>query len=246
MPVKIYLTGDAVGYDLSEYQLSPKPALKQAQRRFFSINVSQKKLIASAAIAAFYRRPPKHSICFGTFTFRPDYNPYYNDQISYFFEQITRYKECSGYLWTKELTKQGVIHYHAIFTLPTYKGVNITLNKYWCNARGYYTANAFQTDPKNGLIIKSPLAAAGYAAKYASKSGGQQYPTPAYRISRNYYVHPVKVWTEKSEDALKFIEDNRVPINKREGIDSIYTDYAEIFKISQVAAKKIFESVGEL
>jgi hypothetical protein len=251
MPIKVNLTGDCVGYSLSEYQLKPKP-LEQQKRRFYKMDRKASTKIMNSALQSVYTRPKGQSVCFGTFTFASplnvftgninldqQFNPLYNDEISYCFEYLKRYYDLSSYLWTKELTKINTIHYHAIFTMPTYKGVTKDLNKVWCNARGYFTSNGFRTDSKKGLILRDPEKAAAYAAKYSTKSEGLKFPSPVYRISNSIQVKPITLLEGLDDYAIEDITEHTVPIDGKTHF--IQTDWAEIFKIERKKAKEMFE-----
>jgi len=246
MPTKIYLTGDCVGYTVSEYQKSVKP-LRSTERRGFSIDGDVQKLIVSSALKAAYIEPePNFNLCFGTFTYDANrFNPYYNDSISGFFKDLKRNHLCTGYMWTKELTKRNTIHYHAIFELRTYQGITTELNDIWSYHRGYESKNGFRTDPEKGLILKDPVGAAVYASKYASKSMGTKYPTPVYNISANWRTEPIVLDTERRPEIVDFLDKSIVPLHKSTQSTHFYTDYADIFKIDRKSARILFDSYNE-
>jgi len=258
MPTKIYLTGDCIGYNVSKYQKSVKP-LQSKDRRGFSIDSHVQKLIVSSALKAAYIEPePNFNLCFGTFTYESplntktgvvnmngQFNPYYNDGISTFFKDLKRNHLCTGYMWTKELTKISTIHYHAIFEMRTYQGVASELNELWNIHRGYSSKNGFRTDPEKGLILKDPVGAAVYASKYASKSMGIKYPTPVYNISANWRTEPIVLDTERRPEIVEYLNQNTVPLHKNTQSTHFYTDYSDIFKIDRKSAKILFDSYNE-
>jgi hypothetical protein len=243
MPTKIYLTGDCTGYNLSEYQKSAKPLLSK-DRRGFSIDGNAQKLIVSSALRAAYIEPEKNfSLCFGTFTFDSNkFNPYYNDSISDFFKDLKRNHLCTGFIWTKELTKKQTIHYHSIFEIRTYKGIAIELNDLWNKHRGYESKNGFRTDPDKGLILKDPIGAAVYASKYASKSMGIKYPTPVYSISDNWRTEPIVLDTERKPEIVEYLNKNIVPLHRNTQNTHYYTEYTDSFKINRESARILFDS----
>lgn len=257
MPTKIHLNGRCVSYELSDYQRRPKKNLNthlneenpqpQKKRMYCIDSKARNRILNSALMVGYSQRERGEALCFGTFTYTPKQGLAENNkEISKFFKNLQRSEaECRGYLWTKEFTPiNGYIHYHALFTCVVPKGIATYLNEKWCDARGYYSPNAFRTEPKNGLIVKNAITAAAYCAKYMSKDKClTEFDSRAYAISNGWQCPELKYSLERHPEMYSYIQQNIVPLHKNTTNTVIETEYADIFNISQSAAKKIYRSV---
>lgn len=176
------------------------------------------------------------------------YNPYYNDQISGYLDYLTnkglsvksKVLKCTGYIWTKELTNELMIHYHVIirFNGKIQKGTVKKLNDIWGSYTKFNSPNGLRVGQK-GFILTNAITSAKYASKYASKSqkGIEKFPSPAHRISNSIKLKP-KIFPDGSDseiDEMFFSLDW-----KKE------TEWAIVGKINEKIAKKLFENVDLL
>lgn len=261
MPVKLYLNGEYVGYNLSNYQIRSKK-VEQSKIRYFDLKTKHRREITGSVLKGLYNTKPPFYLCFGTLTYKfpneldSDFspsNPWYNDHIKKFFSEIRWMGLCGGYIWTKELTKRGQIHYHAIFSwnfLGVPRGTvekcvsqtqaRETINRYWCDARGYYSGNAFRVGKDTPLILESAEKSAYYATKYATKQDDKNqkiFTKPAYRISNSWKTQPLKFIERIDDDIIENIDQFKVK-------DDFLTTYTRLNNLKLDDTKNIFDSIS--
>lgn len=264
MPVKIRINGRAVGYNLSNYQQNAKAHLRSSESRTYSIKPKHKNAIIDAAVFASYYTPKTHALCFGTFSYRNvinsitnqvtldgQTNPLYNDNISEFFHYARSKLGSTGFIWTKELTEQGMVHYHSIFSLPwnvlskrvNKQGIALRLNDLWANYSGQRgVKNCFRTDSKKGLVIKDLGASVAYAAKYSAKAEGfNKWKSPVYRISNTWQCKPVGLGEYRDKALLTLVDKKQVALS--ESCYEIETKHALLFAVDKSFAKFLHENL---
>lgn len=266
MPLKLFYNGPAVLYGerwgnpdalkkyrflqnekKSDWRYDPSqawrfPELQQEKKRGFRLNFSQRQKIISSAKFGYDNKENK--ILFLTATFRAGEFDFKDDPLSHPNTVIVKWLDnlrhnygAKGYAWTKELTEKNTPHYHILIDLP-FNDIR-ELNKSFCKARGYYSANAVRHDKKNGLVVKSWNRAAGYAAKYITKCKDKIFSKRCYSIADKWQV-PALVLRDPSE--IKTVLNHSIA--NRSGKYSVKTDFAEIFTVNPDYVKEIFQSLG--
>lgn len=173
--------------------------------RSYSIKFKQRMKIYDAITYQHFQASadPLLYHCFLTATFDsrrvPD-RP--NVVFSNFLDKI-RKAGFKNYVWTRELTKIGTAHYH--FTtvgpsLPINRKKGWSLNKAWCDSRGYFSGNAIRSSinpitKRSQMVIHSLIDARQYVAKYISKANNDQKQLPGrlYAVSNDLNFPPVGV-----------------------------------------------------
>lgn len=206
---KYYLNGTCVNYAAVPPLISIDQTEERNYReRSFRIGFKQRMKIFDAITLQHYEasRDPSLYHCFFTATFSSDSvpdNP--NNVFSKFLDKM-RKAGFANYVWTRELTQKGTPHYH-FTTVGKKKPINATkgwsVNKCWCDSRGYYSSNAIRSSTIwicqnracrrrhihevvncidcgypvkkiNQAVIHDIRSARAYVAKYIAKAEGDQ------------------------------------------------------------------------
>lgn len=148
--------------------------------------------IASSAIRQFKERHNK--LTFLTFTFPDDISEQLaNVGMSRFLDNFKKTYELRSYIWTKELTRAGRPHFHAICDFP-YQPIH-EINDAWCSAIGMGSNCAVRLPP-DGAVVKNMHTLMRYMCKYVTKSFNTRYESRCYSISRNILSKPVTITPE--------------------------------------------------
>lgn len=182
---KTYLNGTVVNHVVSrttrtEFGQEEATDKRNRTKRQYRIKTKQRNKIYDAITYQNWYASRERDLhhCFITLTFareRVPENP--NQCVSDFFDKMGK-KGCENYVWVREIgTKGHLVHYHATYVAPrlpinTKKGWSI--NRCWCESRGYYSGNAVRTERKSGLVVKDVVRARQYVAKYMSKAEANQ------------------------------------------------------------------------
>lgn len=150
-----------------------------------------------------------------------------NRLFSKFVENLRRRHGINAYIAVRENgTKFGRLHFHCAVNMPF---ISFSyLNDYWCNIISdycKYAPNALQTDPKN-KVIKNPVRAMYYLAKYFSKSHGQKSESRIVFISNNL---------------LKSTYDDYINKETGEVFTKTVSNIKRSFNYSQEPAKNLFK-----
>lgn len=147
----------------------------------------------------------RHKSIMATLTYRPDRKPTKND-IRELLNRANTWAKRRGfrlrYVWTAELTKRGVLHYHVLFFLPLGRKLPMF------DKRGWWTHGMSRLEWARNAVA--------YIAKYASKGGGagrSKFPkgfrlhgcgglTKTERGDRRYHLAPawVRMVMTRNED----------------------------------------------
>ena len=182
---KTYLNGTVVNHVVArctrtEFGQADATDKRNRVKRQYRIKSKQRNKIYDAITYQNWDASRSNDLhhCFITLTFARDRIPENPNQcVSTFFDKMVK-RGCKNYVWVREIgTKGHLVHYHATYVAPrlpinTKKGWSI--NRCWCESRGYYSGNAVRTERRSGLVVKDVVRARQYVAKYMSKAEANQ------------------------------------------------------------------------
>lgn len=211
----LYLNGDVVVTRFHRTSYDPIQLLNACtNEKSYKLTTSDYRTIISAAILL--ARKLVYKIVFLTFTFQFDIDEKSaNEVIKLFFKRLKRRYKSESYIWTKERTKNGRIHFHALIDLPFIPIASLQLDYNDCirditHFSGDLSTNSLRLPIKASVVpAKQVQFCARYIAKYIGKERFCTYSYPNFAISKNLYlvrrqIEPYELEVLKTNRGVKY------------------------------------------
>jgi len=197
LPVKYTLYENGNITICSSHNRQVPDPINGKKQKFFEIDKSEYRKIASSAVNLWEQRQNK--IIFFTLTFPFDVSEKVaNVCYSKFMDNLKANYGLKNYISTKERGEvgRGYIHYHCLFDI-VYNDIT-KINKAWCNTfRSFapYSGCAVRLPPRRngGAVVQTQERCVKYLAKYVAKSVGVKFEKPCVFISRSILSRPQEI-----------------------------------------------------
>ena len=228
---------------------------------------------------------PKLSHCFFTLTYPQTDTSSATKDIGKFMQKLMKHSQriypvnAFSYVWVRELTGNVVDHFHCTCVLPVWpvpaplrkrpelkytipvhfkdemKSKYFTLNKSWCQTRGFYSRNGVRLskDKRTGktkFIVADLESAIKYVSGYMTKAKDTDTTRPLYRLSKNLspWTQPVGVpdallWAYHPfyGDEFKWRDKNTGELNSKKVIEH---DYSKVGKVKTNHAFNVWQKLN--
>lgn len=167
----------------------------------------------------------KNNLIFLTLTYDSNLNKQIKEcpnDLNRFITNCKKTYNLNSYVWTVELTKKGVPHYHILMDIP-YTDIKL-LNQSWNSASGNSSKNSVRLPVSKG-VVNNPNEVINYMSKYISK-GCKPVPIRPYGTSHNLSKYKTQL---DSELSFELYNENKKYVIQNEHCTTHFPNFKDTY-----------------